>query len=578
MRNIKGEWIMKKLASVALAVVSAATLAGLTASAAVQPSVRELRDLGDAILGKSAVAEKHDINGDGNVDVYDLVTMRKEFGHTGVFTSEEFRADDENVRYIGRGFSDDDGVYWLVQSGASAEFTITGRAASIDLRGDYYVVSNKENCPRYAIFVDGELFCDEQLSSKRTSVELFSGEESRTVTVKIMHLSEANQGAVGIDKITVDSDVPVPVAPTIGKKMRIEFIGDSITCAYGVEGKDQYEGFKVSTENFMKSYAYLTAEKLGAECSAVSYSGYGIVSGYSSSGNKQGEKIVPDNYENVGFGSYKKPWDFESNKNDVVVINLGTNDDTYVSKDFDSRSPEYTKGYAEFLEKVHRFNPDAYIICTLGTMGCTELYPCIEQAVELFRAEIGWEKIMCYQSQTQSQDDGYGSDWHPSAKTHQNSAYVLADKICQALGIESDQYGIDAAAQAKFSYVKSDDANMSAYFSDWDRSYHITTVTGGSNAKSIQAKVSDIELRKGGKYRLEFKLETDKEHDIPLRVSGAASGTLFHDDSITGTGSKSGYEAVFTASESGQAEIVFDIGGADALRCSIYDLRLVRIG
>ena len=42
---------MKKLASVALAVVSAATLAGLTASAAVQPSVRELRDLGDAILG-----------------------------------------------------------------------------------------------------------------------------------------------------------------------------------------------------------------------------------------------------------------------------------------------------------------------------------------------------------------------------------------------------------------------------------------------------------------------------------------------------------------------------------------------
>ncbi len=569
---------MKKFVSAALSVVSASALMGLTASAASQPSVKELRNLSDSLLGKSSLAEWQDVNGDGRVDSFDVVMLRKSFDHTGIFTEQEFRADNENVRHIGRGFSDDDGVYWLVHSGASAEFTITGKSASIDLRGDSYVVSNKDNCPRYAIFIDGELFCDEQLTKKNTHVELFSGEKSRTVTVKVMHLSEANQGAVGIKNIIVNSDVPVPVAPTMDKKLHIEFIGDSITCAYGVEGKDQYEGFKTSTENFMRSYAYLTAEKLDADCSAVSYSGFGIISGYSSNGTKQSNKLVPDNYENVGIGNYKKPWDFKTFRNDVVVINLGTNDDTYVSKDFDTRSAEFTKGYTEFLEKVHELNPDAYIICTLGTMGCTELYPCIEQAAEEFKKSSGWEKIMCYQSQTQNQEDGYGSDWHPSSKTHQNSAYVLADKICQALGIESDQYGIDVAAQAKFSSVKSDSANMSDYFSDWDRSYHITTVTGGSSKQSIQAKVSDIELREKGKYRLEFKLETSDGQKIPLRVSGASTGTVFHEDTITGNGSKTGYEAVFTASENGQAEIVFDVGGTDDLRCSIYDLKLVRVG
>ena len=569
---------MKKLASAALAAVSAAALAGLTASAETQPSVTGLRDLGSALLGKSALTSEQDLNGDGSVDSFDLVLMRKMFDHTGVFTQRDWEVNSENVRFIGRGFADDNGAYWLVQSGASAEFTVTGKSASIELCGDNYVVSNEDNCPGYAILVDGEVFCDKQLTSGRETVELFSGEESRTATVRVIHLSEANNGAVGIKKITTDSDVPVPVAPTIGKDLHIEFIGDSITCAYGVEGKDQYENFKASTENFMKSYAYLTAERLGADYSAVSYSGYGIISGYSSNGNKQTGSLVPDCYEKIGNGNYAKPWDFEANRNDVVVINLGTNDDTYVSKEFDTRSAEYTNGYVDFLSKVHELNPDAYIICTLGTMGCTELYPCIEDAVETFRKDTGWEKIMCYQSVTQSQADGYGSDWHPSETTHKNSSYVLADKICQALGIESDQYGIDVASEAEYSSEKSDGANFSAYYSDWDGSYHITAVTGGSAKESIQAKASGIDIRKGGKYRLQFSIDTADGQEIPFKVSKTGTDAVIYDDVFTGKGAKTAYEATFTSSEGGSSEIVFDLGGTDNLRCSIYDLKVIRIG
>ena len=72
-------------------------------------------------------------------------------------------------------------------------------------------------------------------------------------------------GAIGVKNISVTSDLLTPISPEPEKPLSIEFIGDSITCAYGVEGQSSSEPFKTSTENFMKSYAYLTAQKLNAD-------------------------------------------------------------------------------------------------------------------------------------------------------------------------------------------------------------------------------------------------------------------------------------------------------------------------
>ena len=58
---------------------------------------------------------------------------------------------------------------------------------------------------------------------------------------------------------------PKVIEPTPKKNLSIEFIGDSMTCAYGVEGKDQNEHFKTSTENFSKSYAYLASQILNID-------------------------------------------------------------------------------------------------------------------------------------------------------------------------------------------------------------------------------------------------------------------------------------------------------------------------
>lgn len=571
--------MMKKKITAALSLMSAALVSGGAVFAASRYTKDDLQSLSSSLLGKSAVTEDQDVNGDGVVDAYDLVEMRKTFINTGSgeFSEQTFDVSETNVRYIGRNIYDDEKIAWLVQSGSAVEFNVTGKSAEITINGDGFTESDEKYRPRYAVIVDGEIILDELLSVKEKQVTLFEGNASRTAAVKVIHLSEANNGAVGVSKVMVNSDVPAPVLPTAKKDLQIEFIGDSITCAYGVEGASQYEGFMTGTENFMKSYAYLTAKQLDADYSAVSYSGHGIVSGYSSSGDAMTDSLVPDYYGYVGkLGTYKQPWDFESHQSDVVVVNLGTNDNTYTSKDPEVRSMEYAEKYTAFLEVIHEKNPDAYIICTLGTMGCTELYPYIEIAVEDFITNTGYDRIMCYQSATHTQNDGMGSDWHPSEKTQQNSAYVLADKICQCLGMESDQIGINVAVDAVYSTEQESANMMSAYFSEWDGSYHVTVTNGGSSSESIKAFYSGIDLRKGGKYHFTFQLETTEGAEIPMTIRSRDTGEIIFEDIVVGGSGKTKYSADFESAVTADSEVIFDIGGQDSLRFSIYETKMIK--
>ena len=566
---------MKKIISGAAAVATAVAIAGTTAYAAKNYTAKDLKGLNDYILGKSGTAE--DVNNDGAVDVFDMIEMRKAFSDSGELSESLIPATEENVKFMGRNYCDDNDVTWLVQSGSAVEFNVSAQSAEVTIYGDDNINNDEKYRPRYAVIVDGEIILDEVMSEKEKTVELFSGKENRTAEVKIIHLSEANNGTVGVGNIKVNSTSSIPVSPLPEKDLLIEFVGDSITCAYGVEGASAYENFKTSTENFMKSYAYLTAQKLNADYSAVSYSGHGIVSGYSQDGSINTESLVPPVYDKIGkIKPYDVEWNFKR-KPDVIVINLGTNDDTYVSKDFEKRSQEYTDAYTDFLGDIFSKSPDSYIICTVGTMGCQEMYPCIEDAVKNFKEKYNSDKIMCYESAVQNMNDGLGSDWHPNAITQQNSAYVLSDKICQALGIESDQIGLDLAADASYSLEKADNVNVSDYFSDYDKSYHITTVNGGDDINSIKAHVKGIELKKGGEYDLSFTIDTSEGQEIPFSIVGS-DGTVYAENVFVGTGGKSSFSDKFTAPvNDSSAELVFCMGGADNLRVSLYDVKMVKV-
>ena len=347
---------------------------------------------------------------------------------------------EENVKKIGRTYLAPDGTLWLGHTDSGIEFTFTGTSASVTLTGDKNAPTEwgKDNYARYAVYVDGERVSDDLMTEASRTVEICSSDTEKETTVKILKISETTNSTLGIKSVDVTSIGDI--APTAEKKLKIEFIGDSITCGYGVDDEVKEHHFSTSTEDGTKTYAFKTAEALDADYSMVSFSGHGIVSGYTTQGKAVTEQRVSNFYAKVGrsygpsadFSLQDIEWDFRSFVPDVVVINLGTNDASYTGGSLELMR-EYTDGYIEFLGQVRENNPDAYILCTLGIMGNT-LYTDMEAAVIEFSENTGDEKVGTLLFDVQSAEDGYAADWHPTEATHAKAAEKLTEKIKEIVG------------------------------------------------------------------------------------------------------------------------------------------------
>ncbi len=356
-------------------------------------------------------------------------------------SEKSFSPSDEYVKEIGRTYLADDGTLWAVHSAGGIEFSFTGTKASVSLLGDSSAGQSwgKDNYARYAVYVDGERVSEGMMDEAARNVDIFSSDTEKETTVKILKLSESANSTLGIKSINVTS--VGDIKPTDDKKLKIEFIGDSITCGYGVDDEVKEHHFKTDTEDATKAYAVKTAELLGADYSLVSFSGHGIISGYSGDKKIHADQTVPEVYSKVGK-SYAKcgntaiksiDWDFSKFVPDVVVINLGTNDDSYTAGDTE-KEEAYRDAYIEFIGTVREKNPDAYILCTLGVMG-DRLYPRVEEAVTAYVEKTGDTKVSAMRFDVQSADDGYAADWHPTAATHDKAAAKLAEEIKRVMGI-----------------------------------------------------------------------------------------------------------------------------------------------
>ena len=564
----------KRIAVFAAAMLFVQAAMPLNASAA---SASDVRHLVKTLTTNGAMTKADDFNGDGLVNAVDLTLMKRAVlaeaqADTGEVKAQTVTAITEQTKLIGRTLTKD-GVTWLVHSGSAVECTVTGVEASVTIEGDGNVRSDAKYRPRYGVYVDGELIKDVVMGESEQVVKLFSGTEKRTATVKVMHLSEANNGAIGVKQFDVKSSAAKPVQPTAKKDLTIEFVGDSITCAYGVGADSQYVGFETATEDFSKSYAYLTAQLLNADYSAVSYSGYGIVSGYSSDGKKNADSLVPPVYQNVAKSAdYAVPWDFESHPVDVVFVNLGTNDDSYASKELETRGKEYQTEYLAFLKQLRKCNPDAAIVCTLGIMGCQELYPYLEAAVK----EFGDVKTSCYESPTHNiTQDGIGADWHPSPVTHEKNSYLAADHICKALGIPYSGVGLDFAADGEYGcdFDKSNGADGWPYFSDWNKSLNINISSGGTSPEEILGYVRKLNLTKGT-YTLSFTVKGGEKAEIPYIIRSMTDHKKVYCEGVCKGGAAS--EKFTITADAPDSEIVFPVGAVGGLNLTFESITLYK--
>lgn len=340
----------------------------------------------------------------------------------------------QNVREIGRtSYDAQTQTRWLALSGAGISFQFTGRKCAVTLCGDSAVRYGEDIAARYAVYVNGIQTMDAQLLVPLQTICVWESDSVQTIVVRIIKLSEAAFSCMGIREIAVwDAD---GIKPTETASHLIEFIGDSITCGYGVDEECPTARFQTRTENVLHSYAYQTAEALHADYSMVAYSGYGILSGFSADGSQNKRELLPPWYETVGYSKtvlehgrkmQESRWDFAV-RPDLIVVNLGTNDASYTKEDAQKQAA-FSAAYLAFLRQVTAHNPNVPILCILGVMGDV-LWDAVCHAVDAFRIEFGADAIAVLHLENQSAADGFAVDWHPSAATHRKTAEKLTGTI-----------------------------------------------------------------------------------------------------------------------------------------------------
>jgi lysophospholipase L1-like esterase len=209
------------------------------------------------------------------------------------------------------------------------------------------------------------------------------------------------------------------------KRIKIEFIGNSITCGYGNEASGRDDKFADSTSNFAKSFAGVTIKNLNAVSMVVARSGIGIYKNYGDV--KSGSQWpMPKVYENTLINDTLTKWDFSKWKPDVVVLGLGTND---LSED-NYNYEKFALAYITFLKNIRAHYPNAKIVLLNSPMlhyqQSQDLMNVISNSKNAM-AVLQDTKIYRFDFQELSDNPSdYGADWHPSAKKASEMARYLS--------------------------------------------------------------------------------------------------------------------------------------------------------
>ena len=355
----------------------------------------------------------------------------------------------ENVKLIGRTAYQNDALL-IPWSAGGVEFTVEG---SDSVR--FHLKKGQQT--RLAVLVNDKLVVKGYTSTKAKAPVVDVPLEEGVNKVKLIKLSESANSVLQLDSIEVQEGATV--APTPAKDLSIEFIGDSITCGYGVDGSTS-ESFNVKNENAAKTYAYVMADLLDADYSFVSVSGTGVKSGYATGDDPNETLLAPNYYDNLcftwewidGVNPGEQAWDFSNYQPDLVIVNLGTNDSSWTKGDSD-KIMDFQRAYDTFLRHIREKNPNADIVCVLGMMG-QDLCDAEEEVVRVVSSDLEDDHMYFIGLPVQNtEEDGVAVDWHPSETTHKKIGEGLAD-------LASEEYGIDLDALEEGLYLSTKDDDV----------------------------------------------------------------------------------------------------------------------
>lgn len=317
----------------------------------------------------------------------------------------EAKKDSEYLKFSGRIlYRDNEAI--LGYTNSYMELKVKGTAVDVNFRTG----NNEEvNQPGLKVYVDGELTDEIVLTREKDKIRIYNGEKDEVHRVKLIKITEAAMSFVAVSDIEVEGEL-ISLEDEVDERTKVEFIGDSITCGYGVLGEPDSE-YTVREEDGELSYAGVLAKKMDWNARWASVSGYGMFVEYTG----DPENIVPKVYAYTNwFYDNEERLDYSEFEPDYIFVNLGTNDsghlgDPNILGGFKSR-------YESFLYTLRMAHKESTIICILGTLA-PGVYKYVQEVIDKVKNQ-GFEKLYGLELPEHNVElDGMASG-HPSPATH----------------------------------------------------------------------------------------------------------------------------------------------------------------
>ena len=367
-------------------------------------------------------------------------------------------ADEPKIEVHGRTIASRDPVM-LLWTGSYIEMTVRCSELYIDMEAPFETFENW-----ILIEVNGRLMTRQMAPKERGWLCVFRNKmASKPTTVRIIKEVQAMNSdklhCLKFYSVCLDGDI-LPVKP---KKLKIEFIGDSITSGEGAIGAKEEEEWISMFFGHSNSYPYLVSKALDADYRVISQSGWGVRSSWDNDPNcsiplhyKEICSVMPEEtFKPLGF--YEEN-NFKAWRPDVVVVNLATNDDGafHNSPHFDPVTGEEFKQHMtgdvfsngifypgtdydpddlyklqraikDFLRTLRKCNVDAWIIWAYGMLG-NAMEPVIRAGIADFIKVTDDEKIL-YLPLDPVSDKTVGARQHPGRPCHKQAAEKIAKYI-----------------------------------------------------------------------------------------------------------------------------------------------------
>ncbi|KAK1548303.1 hypothetical protein Q3G72_032819 [Acer saccharum] len=333
-------------------------------------------------------------------------------------------------RFIGRVPADSNTLSW---SGSAVELSFTGTQGDLQfttLDGNNYI----------GLSIDGG-------NITRTFVQAsasiaFGPLAQANHVIRATKLNEGRLGEVVFNGFSTDGQALLGNTTS----RRIEFIGDSITAAYGIDGNAPCTN-TAALEDATQSFATLAAAALSADASLIAVAGKGMVRNDTS--DTSTTPVLMPNYwtryiANNANSVYSYPAEAAPQ---VVVITLGTNDyeytdgtvaNTALRAPLDSSS--FVSGYVSFIQAVQTRYPQAkFVLCSSPMLSDTYPTSSDQQHTSLLTNlntiassfSNSTVAVLDFPALTTAQATGCGG--HPNIDAHHVMASLLQAKIQQLM-------------------------------------------------------------------------------------------------------------------------------------------------